>query len=313
MPAGVRYVITLDADTRLPRGAARRLVGKMAHPLNRPRLDPAAGRVVEGYAVLQPRVTPSLPIGREGSLFQRVFSGPGGIDPYAFAVSDVYQDLFGEGSYTGKGIYDVDAFEAALAGRIPENTLLSHDLLEGIFARRRAGLGHRGRRGVSRRATTSPRRGSIAGRAATGSCCPGSSAAAGRAAIAARGDPADRPLEDDRQPAPHAARRRPPSSRWSRAGRCRSRCRRRSGAAFVARDARDPRPAARSSPGSLPRRLGISKRSHLRAVGGDLALALVRRSASWSTLLAHQAWLMTDAIVRTLLRLFVRGGACSSG
>ena len=138
VPAGVRYVITLDADTRLPRGAARRLVGKMAHPLNRPRLDPRTGRVVEGYAVLQPRVTPSLPIGREGSLFQRVFSGPGGMDPYAFAVSDVYQDLFGEGSYTGKGIYDVDVFEAALAGRIPESTLLSHDLLEGIFAR--AGL-----------------------------------------------------------------------------------------------------------------------------------------------------------------------------
>ena len=94
--------------------------------------------MVEGYAVLQPRVTPSLPIGRDGSLFQRVFSGPGGIDPYAFAVSDVYQDFFGEGSYSGKGIYDVDAFEAALAGRIPENALLSHDLLEGLFAR--AGL-----------------------------------------------------------------------------------------------------------------------------------------------------------------------------
>ena len=99
---------------------------------------PSRQRVVEGYAILQPRVTPSLPIGREGSLFQRVFSGPSGIDPYAAAVSDVYQDLFGEGSYTGKGIYDVDAFEAALAGRVPENALLSHDLFEGIFAR--AGL-----------------------------------------------------------------------------------------------------------------------------------------------------------------------------
>src|ERR1700724_2152911 len=90
------------------------------------------------YAVLQPRVTPSLPTGREGSLFQRIFTSPSGLDPYAFAVSDVYQDLFGEGSYSGKGIYDVDAFEAALHGRIPESTLLSHDLLEGIFAR--AGL-----------------------------------------------------------------------------------------------------------------------------------------------------------------------------
>jgi cyclic beta-1,2-glucan synthetase len=137
-PPGVRYVITLDSDTRLPRETVRRLVGKMAHPLNHPRFDTATGRVVEGYAVLQPRVTPSLPIGREGSLFQRIFSSKSGIDPYASAVSDVYQDLFGEGSYTGKGIYDVDAFEAALAGRVPESKLLSHDLFEGIFAR--AGL-----------------------------------------------------------------------------------------------------------------------------------------------------------------------------
>ncbi len=138
VPAGVRYVITLDADTRLPRDTARRLVGKMAHPLNRPRFDATSGRVVEGYAVLQPRVTPSLPVGREGSLFQRVFSSARGIDPYAAAVSDVYQDLFGQGSYAGKGIYDVDAFEAALAGRVADGTLLSHDLFEGIFAR--AGL-----------------------------------------------------------------------------------------------------------------------------------------------------------------------------
>ena len=94
-----------------------------------------AGRVVEGYAVLQPRVTPSLPIGREGSLFQRVFSGMSGIDPYGSAVSDVYQDMFGEGSYAGKGIYEVDSFEAALAGRVPDSTLLSHDLFEGVFAR----------------------------------------------------------------------------------------------------------------------------------------------------------------------------------
>ena len=138
VPAEVRYVITLDADTRLPRDAARRLIGKMAHPLNRPAFDEVEQRVVDGYAILQPRVTPSLPIGREGSLYQRVFSGPGGIDPYAAAVSDVYQDLFGEGSYTGKGIYEVDAFEAALSGRIPENAVLSHDLFEGVFAR--AGL-----------------------------------------------------------------------------------------------------------------------------------------------------------------------------
>lgn len=137
-PPGVRYVITLDTDTRLPIGAARRLIGKMAHPLNRPRLDPVSRRVVEGYGVLQPRVTPSLPTAQHGSTFQRVFSSPTGIDPYAAAVSDVYQDLFEEGSYSGKGIYEVDAFEAALAGRIADNSVLSHDLLEGIFAR--AGL-----------------------------------------------------------------------------------------------------------------------------------------------------------------------------
>ncbi|MDZ5697492.1 GH36-type glycosyl hydrolase domain-containing protein [Chelativorans sp. M5D2P16] len=138
VPADVRYVITLDADTRLPRDAAHRLIGKMAHPLNHPRFSDAEQRVVDGYGILQPRVTPSLPVGREGSFYQRVFSAPGGIDPYAAAASDVYQDLFGEGTYTGKGIYDVDAFEASLAGRVPENTMLSHDLFEGVFAR--AGL-----------------------------------------------------------------------------------------------------------------------------------------------------------------------------
>ncbi|WP_244306488.1 GH36-type glycosyl hydrolase domain-containing protein [Paraburkholderia lacunae] len=138
VPPQVRYVITLDADTRLPRDTARRLIGKMAHPLNRPVFDHASQRIVEGYGILQPRVTPSLPIGPEGSLFQRVSSSPSGIDPYMAAVSDVYQDLFDEGSYAGKGIYDVDAFETAMAARVPDNTMLSHDLFEGIFAR--AGL-----------------------------------------------------------------------------------------------------------------------------------------------------------------------------
>ena len=137
-PTGVCYVIVLDADTRLPRGAAKRLIGKMAHPLNRPVVEPASGRLVDGYGVLQPRVTPALPSGAEGSLYQWAFGNTSGIDPYSSASSDVYQDLFGEGSYCGKGIYDVDAFEAALDGQIPENALLSHDLLEGIFGR--AGL-----------------------------------------------------------------------------------------------------------------------------------------------------------------------------
>jgi cyclic beta-1,2-glucan synthetase len=134
-PQNVRYVLTLDSDTRLPRDTVRRLIGKMAHPLNRPRIDAERGRVVEGYAVLQPRVTPSLPEGGEGSLFQRIFSSASGIDPYSSAVSDVYQDMFGEGSYAGKGIYDLDAFESALSGRTPDSTLLSHDLFEGTFAR----------------------------------------------------------------------------------------------------------------------------------------------------------------------------------
>ena len=131
----VRFVITLDADTRLPRGAAHRLIGTMAHPLNRPRFDSRAGRVLEGYGVVQPRITPSLPGSGEGSYFQQTFSGPSGIDPYASAVSDVYQDLFKEGSYTGKGIYEIDAFEAALAGKVPDNAMLSHDLFEGLFTR----------------------------------------------------------------------------------------------------------------------------------------------------------------------------------
>ncbi len=135
VPAGVRYVISLDADTRLPRGAARALIGKMAHPLNQPVIDPVRRRVTSGYGILQPRVTPSLPAGSDASFFQRVSSGPSGMDPYAFAVSDVYQDMFGEGSYSGKGIYDVTAFEAALENRVPENRLLSHDLFEGSYAR----------------------------------------------------------------------------------------------------------------------------------------------------------------------------------
>ena len=137
-PSEVRYVITLDADTRLPRDAAMRLVGKMGHPLNHPIFDRASGRVVAGYAILQPRVTPSLPLGDRGSIFLRTYAGDAGMDPYAAAASDVYQDLFGEGSFTGKGIYDIDAFEAAMAGRVPDGALLSHDLFEGTFAR--AGL-----------------------------------------------------------------------------------------------------------------------------------------------------------------------------
>lgn len=130
----IRYVITLDSDTQLPRDVARKLVGAAAHPLNRPLLDPQARRVTRGYSILQPRVSISLESASR-SRFARIFSGNTGIDPYTTAVSDVYQDLFGEGNFTGKGLYDVDAFEAALADRVPENSLLSHDLFESLFAR----------------------------------------------------------------------------------------------------------------------------------------------------------------------------------
>jgi len=302
VPSGVRYLITLDADTRLPRGAARRLVGKIAHPLNRPTLDPRTGRVVEGYAVLQPRVTPALPTGREGSLFQRVFSGPCGIDPYAFAVSDVYQDLFGEGSYTGKGIYDVDVFEAALEGRVPESTLLSHDLLEGIFAR--AGL-------VSDIEVVEefPSRYDVA---------------AARQHRWARGDWQLLPwiLGRGRDSSGKPARRAIPLiGRWKMMDNLRRTLS--APAAFLALLGGWTLPFASAAvwsgfvlsmialpallpflAGIVPRRLGISKRSHLRAAGADLVLAL-SQTAFLVALLAHQAWLMADAIARTLFRLFV--------
>ena len=135
LPENVVYVMTLDADTRTTRDAVARLVGKLCHPLNRPHFDAARHRVTAGYSILQPRITPSLTSGDEASFFQRVFSANRGLDPYVFAVSDLYQDLFGDGSFTGKGLYHIDAFEAALKGRIEENTILSHDLLEGALAR----------------------------------------------------------------------------------------------------------------------------------------------------------------------------------
>jgi cyclic beta-1,2-glucan synthetase len=134
---GVRYVITLDTDTQLPRDAARELVGTLAHPLNRARIDPKRKIVTGGYGILQPRVGTSMGSERR-SWYARLYGSEPGIDPYTRAVSDVYQDLFGEGSFVGKGIYDVDAFERALANRCPENQILSHDLLEGCYAR--AGL-----------------------------------------------------------------------------------------------------------------------------------------------------------------------------
>jgi cellobiose phosphorylase len=132
--ASIRYVITLDTDTQLPRDAARTLVGNMAHPLNRPVYDADKARIVEGYAILQPRASISLTSAGQ-SRFTKLFVGESGIDPYSRQVSDVYQDLFGEGSFIGKGIYDVDAFRQAVDGRFPENLILSHDLLESGYAR----------------------------------------------------------------------------------------------------------------------------------------------------------------------------------
>ncbi|MHB1192128.1 MAG: GH36-type glycosyl hydrolase domain-containing protein [Longimicrobiales bacterium] len=134
---GVRYVITLDTDTALPRDVARQFVATMAHPLNRPVLDQRLQRVREGYGILQPRVGVSLP-GTARSRYARLNGGEPGIDPYTRTVSDVYQDAFQEGSFIGKGIYDVAAFEWAIQGRFPDNRILSHDLLEGCYAR--AGL-----------------------------------------------------------------------------------------------------------------------------------------------------------------------------
>ncbi|HEY0281611.1 MAG TPA: protein ndvB, partial [Rhizomicrobium sp.] len=302
VPPDVRYVVTLDADTRLPRETVRKLIGKMAHPLNRPLFDAAAGRIVEGYAVLQPRVTPSLPTGREGSLFQRIFSGMSGIDPYASAVSDVYQDLFGEGSYAGKGIYDVDAFEAALNGRVPENTLLSHDLFEGTFAR--AGLAS-----DVEVVEEFPSRYDVA---------------VARQHRWARGDWQLLPWIFGRGDASRDQRGKstlPLIGRWKMLDNLR---RTLSAPASVlalllgwtmsehdaalwtcfilstiALPALLPVLAA-----IVPRRARTTARSHLDALGGDLGLALTQ-TALTATFLAHQAWSMTDAIGRTLFRLFV--------
>jgi cyclic beta-1,2-glucan glucanotransferase len=301
-PAGVRYVITLDADTRMPREAARRLVGKMAHPLNHPRFDPGTRRVVEGYGVLQPRVAPSLPIGREGSLFQRIFSSMSGIDPYASAVSDVYQDLFGEGSYTGKGIYDVDAFEAALEGRVRESTLLSHDLFEGIFAR--AGLAS-----DIEVVEEFPSRYDVA---------------AARQHRWARGDwqllpwilgRGDVSVED------RTAAALPLIGRWKMIDNLRRSLSAPAGVVALVAGWALPLQAAVVWTGFVlstialstllpvlaaivPRRARITVRSHLRALSADVQLAL-SLTALLVVFLAHHAWLMADAIVRTLFRLFV--------
>ncbi|MDH4154218.1 MAG: hypothetical protein OEV01_10580, partial [Nitrospira sp.] len=296
----VRFVITLDADTRLPRGAAHRLIGTMAHPLNRPQFDPHTGRVREGYGIVQPRITPSLPSSGEGSYFQQTFSGPSGIDPYASAVSDVYQDLFREGSYTGKGIYEIDAFEAALAGKVPDNAMLSHDLFEGLFARAAlatdielfeafpahyeaaAARQHRWARGDWQLLPW------LFGRAHTGSepsravVIP----AIGRWKIL---DNLRRTLS-----APTAfltlivGWMLPEQSAWVWSW-------------FILITIATPSLFSFVL-GLYPRRSGIDWRSHFRGTAGDLILA-AKQILLNVTFLVHQAWLMTDAILRTLVRL----------
>ncbi|MBC7657910.1 MAG: cyclic beta 1-2 glucan synthetase, partial [Frankiaceae bacterium] len=132
--SGVRYVITLDTDTQLPRESAAQFIGTMEHPLNRPRHDPVTQVVVEGYGILQPRIGISLSSSAR-SYYSRLFGSDAGVDPYTRTISDVYQDAFAEGSFIGKGIYDVDAFERSLGNRFPQNAILSHDLIEGCYAR----------------------------------------------------------------------------------------------------------------------------------------------------------------------------------
>jgi cyclic beta-1,2-glucan synthetase len=296
----VRFVITLDADTRLPRGAAHRLIGTMAHPLNRPRFDPHAGRVLEGYGVVQPRITPSLPGSGEGSYFQQTFSGPSGIDPYASAVSDVYQDLFREGSYTGKGIYEIDAFEAALADKVPDNAMLSHDLFEGLFARA-----------------------ALATDIELFEAFPAHyEAAAARQHRWARGDWQLLPWLFGRGytgSEPHRAVVIPPIGRWKILDNLRRTLS--APAAFLTLVVgwMQPEQSAWVWSGFIlttiaipsllafvlglyPRRSGIALRSHFRGAVTDLKLA-ARQIALTVTFLAHQAWLMTDAILRTLVRL----------
>ena len=168
----VRYCITLDSDTRLPRDAARQLIGIITHPLNRPTFDPRLGRVTEGYGILQPRVSVTF-TSAAGSLFARLYAGHTGVDPYTTAVSDTYQDLFGEGIFTGKGLYDVDAFMAALEdSRSGERAAVARSV-RGAACARGARLGRGARRRVSRRACSRTPGASIAGSAATGRSCSG--------------------------------------------------------------------------------------------------------------------------------------------
>ena len=132
--SNVKYIITLDSDTILPMGMAKKMIGTMAHPLNRPVVDKKSGIVSDGYGIMQPRIEIEIESSNK-SIFSQIFAGQGGLDTYTNAVSDVYQDLFGEGIFTGKGIYDLKVFQSVLEDAIQEDAVLSHDLLEGSFVR----------------------------------------------------------------------------------------------------------------------------------------------------------------------------------
>ena len=132
--SSIQYIITLDTDMQLPRDSARQLIGNMAHTLNKPVFDANIGRVTQGYGILQPRTSVGL-VSASQTLFSQLYAGDSGIDPYTREVSDVYQDIFAEGSYVGKGIYHIDAFRIAIDGFMPSNLILSHDLLESGYAR----------------------------------------------------------------------------------------------------------------------------------------------------------------------------------
>lgn len=137
LPSKIKYIITLDSDTELVLNTGLELIGAMAHILNKPELNKEQDAVVEGYGIIQPRVGVNLDSSRK-NLFTKIFAGNGGVDSYANAISDIYQDNFEEGIFTGKGIYDLEVFSKVLKNEIPENTVLSHDLLEGSYLRCRS-------------------------------------------------------------------------------------------------------------------------------------------------------------------------------
>ena len=293
-PPGVCYVITLDADTKLPMGVVSQLVGVAAHPLNQPVFDAESQSIVEGYGILQPRVTPTLPLRQERSLFHQIFAGASGTDAYSSTVSELYQDLFALGTYSGKGLYHVDSFEAALAGRVPDNTQLSHDLFESVYVR--CGL--------------------VSDIEFFEEFPSHTEVAASREHRWARGDWQLLPWIFG-----ISGKGMPMIGRWKMLDNLR-----RSLAApaafsamvfswaipnaplwvlisFVLTALAFPAILAVSAGFAAPRR-GISLKTHLRGTGENVLWAL-GNSLVALTLLAQQAWLMTDAILTTLVRLFI--------